>query len=265
MNTYEDLVKYVFENGIEKTDRTGTGTISITGGQIRYNLAEGFPLITTKRVFLRGVLEELLWFIRGSTNAHELRDKNVNIWNEWADPVTGELGPVYGYQWRNWQGAEGEGHHDQLFDAIDLLRNNPDSRRIIVSAWNVADLHKMALPPCHMMFQFVVTNNRLDCVVTQRSADMLLGVPFDIASYAALTMMVAQQTNLNPGELIWNGGDCHIYSNHMTQVKEQLSREPRPLPRMELAPRESILDYTIEDFQIIGYDPYPAIKAPVAV
>lgn len=262
-HTYEDLVRYVYEHGKYKDDRTGTGTFSVTGGQIRYDLREGFPLITTKRVFLRGVIEELLWFIRGSTNAHELRDKGVHIWDAWA-PEDGDLGPVYGYQWRNWVGADGLAH-DQLLKAINTLRQNPESRRIIVNAWNVGDLDKMALPPCHMMFQFVVQNGRLDCVVTQRSADMLLGVPFDIASYAALTLLVAQQTDLIPGELIWNGGDCHIYANHVDQVKEQLSREPRQLPLMAVTPRESILDYTYEDFMLIGYDPWPAIKAPVAI
>lgn len=262
-HTYEDLVRYVHRNGVTKEDRTGTGTISVTGGQIRYNLADGFPLITTKRVFLRGVIEELLWFIRGSTNAHELAEKDVHIWDAWT-PADGDLGPVYGYQWRNWTGADGH-THDQLLNAINLLREDPSSRRIIVSAWNVGDLHKMALLPCHMMFQFIVTDGRLDCVVTQRSADMLLGVPFDIASYALLTMMVAQQTGLEPGELVWNGGDCHIYSNHFEQVAEQLSRDVRPLPQMYITPRRSILDYTVEDFNLIGYDPHPAIKAPVAV
>ena len=263
-HTYEDLVRFVYEHGKLKEDRTGTGTFSITGGQIRYNLAEGFPLITTKKVFLRGVIEELLWFIRGSTNALELSDNGVHIWDAWA-PENGELGPVYGYQWRLWVGADSI-VHDQLMTAIETLRNNPESRRIIVNAWNVSDLDKMALPPCHVMFQFVVQQDyRLDCVVTQRSADMLLGVPFDIASYAALMLMVAQQVGLTPGELVWNGGDCHIYTNHVSQVKEQLSREPKPLPLIVLTRQPSILDYTYDDFRLIGYDPWPAIKAPVAV
>ena len=262
--TYEDLVRYVYENGIEKTDRTGTGTVSITGGQIRYDLAKGFPLITTKRVFLRGVIEELLWFIRGSTNAWELRDKGVHIWDAWADPETGELGPVYGKQWRRW--VDRDGHtHDQLIDATETLRSEPDSRRIIVNAWNVGELDQMALPPCHVMFQFITRGDKLDCVVTQRSADMLLGVPFDIASYALLTMLVAQQTGFELGELVWNGGDCHIYNNHREQVELQMSREPRALPHMVIDHEQSILDYTGENFHLIGYDPWPTIKAPVAV
>lgn len=209
------------------------------------------------------MIEELLWFIRGSTNAHELRDKGVHIWDAWA-PEDGDLGPVYGYQWRNWVGSDGS-IHDQLLTAILTLKQNPESRRIIVNAWNVGDLDKMALPPCHMMFQFVVQNGRLDCIVTQRSADMLLGVPFDIASYAALTLLVAKQVDLIPGELVWNGGDCHIYANHVNQVKEQLTREPKQLPYMVITPKESILDYTYEDFMLIGYDPWPAIPAPVAI
>lgn len=263
--TYEALVRRVWQEGTIKSDRTGVGTISISGGQIRYDLAKGFPLITTKRVFLRGALEELLWFLRGSTNAHELRDKNVNIWNEWADPITGELGPVYGYQWRNWAGKDGEGFHDQILDVMDLLRSDPMSRRIIVSAWNVADLRKMALPPCHMMFQLIVRDGKLDCIVTQRSADMFLGVPFDIASYAMLTTMFAQQAGLGLGELVWNGGDCHLYLNHLKQAKELLTREPRPFPQLELNRATSIVDYQVEDFKVTGYDPHPTIKAPVAV
>lgn len=262
--TYEALVKRVWANGQIKQDRTGVGTLSLTGGQIRYDLAEGFPLITTKKVFLRGVIEELLWFIRGSTNAWELRDKDVHIWDAWADPDTGELGPVYGKQWRSW--VDRDGHtHDQLLDAIDLLRTNPDSRRIIVNAWNVGELDQMALPPCHMMFQFITRGNKLDCVVTQRSADMLLGVPFDIASYALLTMLVAQQTGFELGELVWNGGDCHIYNNHREQVELQMSREPRALPHMVIDHEQSILNYTVMNFHLIGYEPWPAIKAPVAI
>lgn len=263
-HTYEDLVRYVYENGTEKADRTNTGTVSITGGQIRYDLAKGFPLITTKRVFIRGVIEELLWFIRGSTNARELSDKGVHIWDAWADPETGELGPVYGKQWRSW--VDRDGHtHDQLIDAIETLRLEPDSRRIIVNAWNVGELDQMALPPCHVMFQFITRGDKLDCVVTQRSADMLLGVPFDIASFALLTMLVAQQTGFELGELVWNGGDCHIYNNHREQVELQMSREPRALPHMVIDHELSILDYTVMNFHLIGYDPWPAIKAPVAV
>lgn len=262
--TYEDLLMHTYIEGVTKQDRTGVGTISISGGQIRYDLSQGFPLITTKKVFLRGVIEELLWFIRGSTNAHELRDKNVNIWNEWADPVTGELGPVYGFQWRNWVGSDGR-THDQLLNAIETLKTDPNSRRIIVTAWNPGDLDKMALPPCHMMFQFIVRDGKLDCIVTQRSADMLLGVPFDIASYAILTALVAHHTNLKLGELIWNGGDCHIYLNHFTQVATQLSRDIRPLPTMSISWKPSILDYSIEDFELLNYDPHPAIKARVAI
>lgn len=263
-HTYEDLLAYVYNKGVSKDDRTGVGTISVTSGQIRYDLAEGFPLITTKRVFRRGVIEELLWFIRGSTNARELSDKGVHIWDAFADPVTGDLGPVYGYQWRNWTGNDGH-TYDQLLGAIETLRNDPYSRRIIVNAWNVGDLDKMKLPPCHMMFQLIVRDGRLDCVVTQRSADMLLGVPFDIASYAFLLTMIAQQVGLEPGELVWNGGDCHIYKNHFNQVAEQLSRDPRPLPTLALAPRESITSYQVDDFVIAGYNPHPAISAPVAV
>lgn len=264
MATYEDLIKYVYENGIIKADRTGTGTISITGGQIRYDLAEGFPLITSKRTFLRGVLEELLWFLRGSTNARELAEKGVHIWDAWADPETGELGPVYGYQWRNWVGYDGR-MHDQIIRAYRSIKNDPTSRRIIVSAWNVGDLDKMALPPCHLLFQFVVRGDKLDCVVTQRSADMFLGVPFDIASYAALTMMFAQQTGLYPGELIWNGGDCHIYLNHLEQVRELLSREQRALPTLGISRASSILDYEIDNFTLVGYNPHPPIKGEVSV
>ena len=264
MATYEDLVKRVYEHGVIKKDRTGTGTISITGGQIRYDLAKGFPLITSKKTFLRGVLEELLWFLRGSTNARELSDKNVNIWNEWADPETGDLGPVYGYQWRNWRGTDGY-VHDQILNAIKTLRADPTSRRVIVSAWNVGDLDKMALPPCHLLFQFIEQNGKLDCVVTQRSADMFLGVPFDIASYAALTMMFAHQVGLEPGELVWNGGDCHIYLNHLEQVQELLSRGLRALPRMYITHAPSILEYDIANFTLTDYDPHPAIKGEVSV
>lgn len=267
-HSYEDLLRQVRAEGIIKKDRTGVGTISISGGQIRYDLSRGdFPLITSKRVFLRGVIEELLWFLRGSTNAYELRDKGVHIWDAWADPETGELGPVYGHQWRHWAGHDGV-VHDQILKAIDTLRQNPESRRIIVSAWNVSDLDKMALPPCHMMFQFIVQDGKLDCVVTQRSADMFLGVPFDIASFALLTRMMAQQAGLRPGELIWNGGDCHIYLNHLKQVDLLLRRarfEPRGLPSMRLIQANSILEYQSENFCLLNYNPHPAISAPVAV
>lgn len=262
-NSYEALVQKVWTTGTIKQDRTGVGTISMSGGQIRYDLSKSFPLITSKKVFLRGVIAELLWFLRGSTNAHELSDQNVHIWDAWA-AEDGELGPVYGYQWRNWVGSDGT-THDQIHNALEMLRNDPYSRRIIVNAWNVGDLDKMALPPCHMMFQFIVNNGRLDCIVTQRSADMFLGVPFDIASYALLTMMFAQQAGLKPGELIWNGGDCHLYLNHLKQAQELMGRKPRALPQMQINKAPSILDYHVSDFEVIGYNPHPIIKAPVAI
>ncbi|MFC4554218.1 thymidylate synthase [Georgenia faecalis] len=260
---YEDLLKLVLDTGTPKADRTGTGTRSLFGHQMRFDLTAGFPLVTTKRVFLRGVVEELLWFLRGETNARTLQDKGVKIWDEWAGP-DGELGPVYGYQWRSWPAPDGR-HIDQLSGVLETLRHNPDSRRMLVSAWNVADLDEMALVPCHAFFQFYVADGRLSLQLYQRSADLFLGVPFNIASYALLTHMVAQQVGLDVGELIWTGGDCHIYDNHVDQVREQLSREPYPLPRLELRPAASLFDYSYEDVVVHDYRHHPAIKAPVAV
>jgi len=260
---YEDALRYIVENGTDKSDRTGTGTRSVFGMDLRYNLSKGFPLLTTKKVFTRGVIAELLWFLDGDTNEHTLRDQNVNIWREWA-AENGDLGPVYGKQWRAWETADGR-VIDQISEALHTIRTNPDSRRIIVSAWNVGDIDKMALPPCHLLFQFYVADGKLSCKLTQRSADMFLGVGFNIASYALLTHMMAAQAGLGVGDFIWSGGDCHIYNNHVNQVAEQLSREPRPYPTLELAPRDSIFDYQVEDFVFHGYDPHPAIKAPVAV
>ncbi|WP_235870683.1 thymidylate synthase [Rhodococcus xishaensis] len=251
------------DTGTAKADRTGTGTRSVFGHQMRWNLAEGFPLITTKKVHLRSVVYELLWFLRGESNVKWLQEHGVTIWDEWAD-ANGELGPVYGVQWRSWPTPSGE-HIDQITKAIETLRTNPDSRRIIVSAWNVADLDDMALQPCHAFFQFYVADGRLSCQLYQRSADLFLGVPFNIASYALLTHMMAQQTGLEVGEFIWTGGDCHIYDNHVEQVTEQLSREPYPYPTLKLNKRDSIFDYTFEDVEIVDYRHHPAIKAPVAV
>ncbi len=260
---YEDLLRLVLEHGTPKSDRTGTGTRSVFGHQMRFDLRAGFPLVTTKRVFLRGVVEELLWFLRGETNARTLQEKNVRIWDEWAGP-DGELGPIYGYQWRSWPAPDGR-HIDQLSGVLETLRHNPDSRRMIVSAWNVADLDEMALVPCHAFFQFYVADGRLSLQLYQRSADLFLGVPFNIASYALLAHMVAQQVGLDVGELIWTGGDCHIYDNHVDQVREQLSREPYPMPRLELRQASSLFDYTYEDVVVHDYRHHPAIKAPVAV
>ncbi len=260
---YEDLLRRVLDEGTAKSDRTGTGTVSLFGHQMRFDLAEGFPLITTKRVHLKSVVYELLWFLRGDSNVGWLRDHGVTIWDEWAAP-DGELGPVYGVQWRSWPTPSGE-HIDQLAGVIETLRTDPDSRRMIVSAWNVADLPRMALAPCHAFFQFYVADGTLSCQLYQRSADMFLGVPFNIASYALLTHMVAAQTGLEVGEFIWTGGDCHIYTNHLEQVREQLGREPYPLPTLTLKPRESIFDYTFDDVTVHGYTHHPAIKAPVAV
>ncbi|QDB78662.1 thymidylate synthase [Georgenia wutianyii] len=260
---YEDLLRHVLEHGTPKADRTGTGTRSVFGHQMRFDLTAGFPLVTTKRVFLRGVVEELLWFLRGERNARPLQDKGVHIWDEWA-AEDGDLGPVYGYQWRSWP-TPGGGHVDQLAEVLRTLRENPDSRRMIVSAWNVADLDAMALAPCHAFFQFYVADGRLSLQVYQRSADLFLGVPFNIASYALLTHMVAQQVGLEVGDLVWTGGDCHIYDNHVDQVREQLSREPYPLPRLELRKAASLFDYTFEDVVVHDYRHHPAIKAPVAV
>ena len=263
LGAYEDLAREVLSTGIRKNDRTGTGTISTFGKRLEYDLSEGFPLITTKRVWFRGVAEELFWFIRGETNSRSLEDKGVNIWRDWADEE-GELGPVYGAMWRNWP-LPGGGHVDQLWNALQTLKEDPDSRRNIVSAWNVAYLDDMALVPCHVMFQFYVANGKLSTQVYQRSADVFLGLPFNIASYALLTHMVAQQTGLDVGKLVWVGGDVHIYSNHTDQVLEQLEREPYPFPDLDLKPAPTLFDYTLEHANIIGYRHHPAIKAPVAV
>ncbi len=261
---YEDFMRHVFTQGVDKADRTGTGTRSVFGHQMRFDLNEGFPLITTKKVFLKAVILELLWFLRGDSNARWLQERGVTIWDEWARE-DGDLGPVYGVQWRNWPTPDG-GHIDQIAEVVKQLKSNPDSRRIIVSAWNVAELSKMALLPCHAFFQFYVAQGRLSCQLYQRSADIFLGVPFNIASYALLTHMLAQQCDLQVGEFIWTGGDCHIYSNHHEQVQLQLSREPRPYPLLNLKRRPpSIFDYDYEDFEVLEYDPHPAIKAPVAV
>lgn len=260
---YEDLLREVLENGTPKADRTGTGTRSLFGKQIRYDLAESFPLLTTKKVHFKSVAVELLWFLRGDSNIAYLHDHGVTIWDEWAD-ANGDLGPVYGVQWRSWPTPDGK-HIDQIAHVVQQLKENPDSRRIIVSAWNVADLDKMALMPCHAFFQFYVADGKLSCQLYQRSADMFLGVPFNIASYALLTLMLAQQTGLAPGEFIWTGGDCHIYDNHIEQVERQLSRDARPYPQLKLHPAPSIFDYTLENFELLGYDPHPGIKAPVAV
>ena len=261
---YEDLLRDTFEHGVHKTDRTGTGTRSVFGRQIRYDLSRGFPLITTKRVHFKSIAIELLWFLRGESNVAFLHDHGVTIWDEWADSA-GELGPVYGVQWRSWPTPSGE-QIDQIADVIEQIRTNPDSRRLIVSAWNPADIPKMALAPCHALFQFYVADGKLSCQLYQRSADMFLGVPFNIASYALLTHMIAQQTGLEVGDFVWTGGDTHIYDNHVEQVQTQLSREPRPYPTMTIKRRPaSIFDYEYEDFELSGYDPHPAIKAPVAV
>ncbi|NMR19539.1 thymidylate synthase [Cellulomonas fimi] len=260
---YEDLLRLVLETGTAKSDRTGTGTRSVFGHQMRFDLAEGFPLVTTKRVHLRSIVYELLWFLRGDSDVGWLQEHGVSIWDEWAGP-DGELGPVYGVQWRSWPTPDG-GHVDQLAQVLDTLRTDPDSRRIIVSAWNVADVPRMALAPCHAFFQFYVADGRLSCQLYQRSADLFLGVPFNIASYALLTHMVAQQAGLQVGDFVWTGGDCHIYDNHVDQVREQLTREPYAFPTLELRPAPSIDDYTLEHVQVHGYQHHPAIKAPVAV
>jgi thymidylate synthase len=260
---YEDLLRHVMAHGTPKADRTGTGTRSVFGHQMRFDLASGFPLVTTKRVHLKSVVLELLWFLRGESNVAWLREQGVTIWDEWAGP-DGELGPVYGVQWRSWPTPDG-GHVDQIARVLEQLRSDPDSRRIIVSAWNVADLDRMALAPCHAFFQFHVADGRLSCQLYQRSADLFLGVPFNIASYALLTHMVAQQVGLEVGEFIWTGGDCHIYDNHVEQVTEQLSREPYPLPTLRLRRAASLFDYTRDDVEVLDYRHHPAIKAPVAV
>lgn len=264
MQQYHDLLNHILEQGTVKTDRTGTGTISVFGYQMRFNLQEGFPLVTTKKVHLKSIVHELLWFIKGETNIAYLKENGVSIWDEWADE-NGDLGPVYGKQWRSWATPDGQ-TIDQLKEVIETLKKSPDSRRIIVSAWNVGDLSKMALMPCHALFQFYVADNKLSCQLYQRSADVFLGVPFNIASYALLTMMIAQVCELELGDFIWTGGDTHIYSNHIEQVKAQLSRELRPLPTMKINPSvKDIFDFTFDDFQLENYNPHPAIKAPVAV
>ena len=264
MRQYHDLMRLVRDHGARKADRTGTGTLSVFGHQMRFDLREGFPLVTTKKVHLKSVVHELLWFLRGDTNTAYLREHGVSIWDEWADPQ-GELGPVYGKQWRSWPAPDG-GSIDQIAEAVRLLRTQPDSRRIIVSAWNVGELSKMALMPCHAFFQFYVAEGRLSCQLYQRSADIFLGVPFNIASYALLTHMLAQQCDLGVGDFVWTGGDCHLYLNHLEQVETQLARAPRPLPQLVIRRRPpSIFDYAFEDFEFQGYDPHPAIRAPVAV
>jgi len=260
---FEELLRRVLETGTPKADRTGTGTVSLFGERLRYDLSQGFPLVTTKRVHFKSVAVELLWFLRGDSNTGWLRDRGVTIWDEWADE-NGELGPVYGKQWRSWPTPDG-GHVDQITELLATLRRDPDSRRMIVSAWNVSQLPEMALAPCHAMFQFYVADGRLSCQLYQRSADMFLGVPFNIASYALLTQLVAAQVGLLPGDFVWVGGDCHIYANHVEQVREQLSRPAYPFPRLEIAPAESLFDYTFEHFSLVDYQHHPALRAPVAV
>jgi len=263
LTPYEDLLRDTLANGAQKSDRTGTGTRSVFGRQLRFDLAQGFPLITTKRVHFRSIAYELLWFLRGDGNARWLQENRVTIWDEWAD-TDGNLGPVYGVQWRSWPTRDG-GTIDQIAEVIEAVKTNPDSRRLIVSAWNVADIPSMALAPCHLLFQFYVADGKLSCQLYQRSADLFLGVPFNIASYALLTHMIAAQVGLGVGDFIWTGGDCHIYDNHVDQVTEQLSREPFPAPTLRLAPRASIDDYVYEDFEVLDYQHHAAIKAPVAV
>jgi len=264
MQQYEDFMRHVFEHGVDKRDRTGTGTRSVFGYQMRFALREGFPLVTTKKLHLRSIIHELLWFLRGESNLRYLHENKVTIWDEWAD-AHGELGPVYGVQWRSWPTPDG-GHIDQIAQVLREIRANPDSRRLIVSAWNVSDIPKMRLPPCHLLFQFYVAEGRLSCQLYQRSCDIFLGVPFNIASYSLLTHMVAQQCDLDVGDFVWVGGDCHIYANHFEQVKEQLSRAPRPYPRLVIRRRPpTLFDYVYDDFEIVDYDPHPHIKAPVAV
>lgn len=264
MKNYLDLLEHVLENGVDRPDRTGTGTRSVFGYQMRYDLQKGFPLLTTKKVHLKSVIHELLWFIRGDTNTKYLKENGVSIWDEWADPE-GNLGPVYGAQWRSWKGADGR-THDQLSRVLEDLRNNPQSRRLIISAWNVGELDKMALPPCHAFFQFYVAESKLSCQLYQRSADIFLGVPFNIASYALLTLMVAQVSGLKPGHFVHTLGDAHLYHNHFEQAKLQRSREPKTLPVMKLNPGvKEIWNFTFDDFSLENYDPHPAIKAPIAI
>jgi thymidylate synthase len=264
MRQYLDLMQHVLANGTEKSDRTGTGTLSVFGAQLRFNLAAGFPLLTTKKVHLKSILHELLWFLKGETNVKYLKENGVSIWDEWAD-AGGNLGPVYGYQWRSWPAPDGR-HIDQVSQVLEQIRKNPDSRRMIVSAWNVADLDRMALMPCHAFFQFYVADHKLSCQLYQRSADIFLGVPFNIASYAALTMMVAQVCNLKLGDFVHTFGDTHLYMNHLEQAREQLSRQPRKIPTLRLnSAVKNLFDFKYEDFTLENYDPHPAIKAPVAV
>ncbi|MGL6072487.1 thymidylate synthase [Craterilacuibacter sp.] len=264
MKQYQDLMRHVLEHGDEKSDRTGTGTRSVFGYQMRYNLQDGFPLVTTKKLHLKSIVHELLWFLSGDTNIRYLKENGVRIWDEWADE-NGDLGPVYGYQWRSWPAADGR-HIDQIANVVDMIKNNPDSRRLMVSAWNPALVDEMALPPCHSLFQFYVAGGRLSCQLYQRSADIFLGVPFNIASYALLTMMVAQVCDLEPGDFVHTLGDAHLYSNHLEQAALQLSREPRTLPVMKINPAvKDLFAFSFEDFELVGYDPHPHIKAQVAV
>ncbi len=264
MKQYHDLMQHILDNGVEKEDRTGTGTKSVFGYQMRFDLSEGFPVVTTKKLHLRSIIHELLWFLQGDTNIKYLKDNGVRIWDEWADE-DGNLGPVYGYQWRNWPAGDG-GTIDQITKVVDQIKNNPDSRRLIVSAWNVADVDHMALPPCHAFFQFYVANGKLSCQLYQRSADVFLGVPFNIASYALLVLMIAQVCDLEPGDFVHTFGDAHLYSNHMEQAHLQLSRDFRPLPTMKINPDvKNIFDFKYEDFELVGYEPHPHIKAAVAV
>ena len=264
MQQYLQMMRHVRETGARKEDRTGTGTLSVFGQQMRFDLSKGFPLVTTKKLHLRSIIHELLWFLKGESNIRYLQDNGVSIWDDWADEK-GELGPVYGVQWRSWPKSSG-GEVDQISEVIEAIRNNPDSRRIIVSAWNVADVDDMALPPCHCLFQFYVADGKLSCQLYQRSADIFLGVPFNIASYALLTHLIAQQCNLNVGDFIWTGGDCHLYQNHLEQADEQLQREPLALPRLAIKRRpDDICGYEFEDFEILNYESYPHIRAAVAV
>jgi thymidylate synthase len=264
MQQYLNFLKHILDNGTKKTDRTGTGTISTFGHQMRFDLQQGFPLVTTKKIHLKSVVHELLWFLQGNTNVQYLQDNGVRIWNEWADD-DGELGPVYGHQWRSWPTADGR-TIDQISQCVDQIKSTPDSRRILVNAWNVGEIENMALPPCHLLFQFYVADGRLSCQLYQRSADAFLGVPFNIASYSLLTHMMAQQCNLDVGDFVWTGGDCHVYTNHLEQVDLQLSRTPKALPELKIARKpESLFDYTFDDFEFAGYDPHPLIKGVVAV
>lgn len=264
MKTYLQLLEHILQQGVEKKDRTGTGTLSVFGYQMRFDLSKGFPLVTTKKLHTRSIVHELLWFLRGDTNVAYLKENGVNIWNEWAD-ANGDLGPVYGKQWRSWPTIDGRAI-DQMRELITQIKTNPDSRRLLVSAWNVGELDKMALMPCHALFQFYVANNRLSCQLYQRSADVFLGVPFNIASYALLTHMIAALCDLEVGDFIWTGGDCHLYLNHLEQARLQLEREPRPLPQLQIKRKpDSLFDYQYDDFEFVGYESHPAIKAPIAV